>query len=77
MGLIFGDRWADPIMRGPQGNTEEGEKFRSEFGEMSNIRKFADNALCESVCWVEDTSTLIDAENLSIGERYMNFICYE
>lgn len=77
VGLIFGDRWADPIMRGPQGNTEEGEKFRSEFGEMSNIRKFADNALCESVCWVEDTSTLIDAENLSIGERYMNFICYE
>ncbi|KAI6184212.1 Origin recognition complex subunit 1 [Aphelenchoides bicaudatus] len=79
LGLIFGDRWAEPIMRGPPANTFEGKKFRTDFGEMSEIRKFADNALCESVCWVEmDENNLpCDTSDTSIGEKYMNFVCYK
>lgn len=66
-------------MRGPPANTEEGKKFREEFGEMSDIRKFVDNALCESVCWVEtdENNFPSDSLELSMIERYLNFICYK
>jgi hypothetical protein len=79
LGLIFGDRWAEAIMRGPPANTEEGKKFRKDFGEMSEIRKFADNALCESVCWIEidENNFPCNTSDISIGERYMNFVCYK
>lgn len=79
MGLTLGEKWIDPIFRGPQANTPEGKKFRDDFGEMSEIRKFVDNALCESVCWIgtDENNFPNDDSELSIVERYINFICYK
>jgi hypothetical protein len=66
-------------MRGPSANTEEGKKFRADFENMSEIRKFADNALCESVCWIGTDENNVPNDDLgfSIVERYLNLICYK
>jgi len=43
---------------------------------LSDIRKFPDNALCESVCWTSTDENEREISKLTIVEKYMNFICY-
>ncbi len=78
---MLGDNWADPLMRGPHANTDEGMEFRNEFGDRSEIRKFLDNALCEAVIWVKMDSHGFplseDQSDISICERYLNFVLQE
>lgn len=45
------DGWDSSLIRGPQAKTKEAEDFRKFWGEKSELRKFADNAICEAVTW--------------------------
>ncbi|CAD5209795.1 unnamed protein product [Bursaphelenchus okinawaensis] len=79
--LSLGEDWADPLFRGPQSNTPEGKEFRSQFGDLSEIRKYADNSLCETVEWVKMNKNAYPEENedilKSIPQRWLEFIVYK
>ncbi|KAK0424612.1 hypothetical protein QR680_008751 [Steinernema hermaphroditum] len=59
IGMELQNNWNNPITRGPVANTPEGADFRKFWGKRSELRKFADNTICEAVVWAENGSTTI------------------
>lgn len=43
------------LERGPPADDPLASEFRQFWGEMSNLRRFMDGAICEAVVWTADT----------------------
>uniref|UniRef100_A0A1I7YL18 Nucleolar protein 6 n=1 Tax=Steinernema glaseri TaxID=37863 RepID=A0A1I7YL18_9BILA len=59
LGMELQNGWDNPITRGPVANTPEGAEFRKFWGERSELRKFADNTICEAIVWAENGAAVI------------------
>ncbi|CAD5214673.1 unnamed protein product [Bursaphelenchus xylophilus] len=81
LALALGEDWAEPIFRGPPSNTPEGKEFRNDFVDLAEIRKYADNSLCETVEWVKMNKNAHPDESedfkKSIPQRWLEFIVYK
>ncbi|TKR94170.1 hypothetical protein L596_008494 [Steinernema carpocapsae] len=53
-----------PLTRGPVANSAEGFEFQKFWGKRSQLRKFADNTICEAVVWAEDADSTIPVSAL-------------
>ncbi|VDM37097.1 unnamed protein product [Toxocara canis] len=49
--------WESTVTRGPPAKTPEAVEFRAFWGEISELRKFPDNAICEAVVWGADANS--------------------
>lgn len=49
--------WESSITRGPPAKLPEADDFRQFWGEVSELRKFPDNAICEAVVWDEHANS--------------------
>lgn len=49
------DNALSTLERGPSADSPEAHAFREFWGDMSNLRRFMDGAICEAVVWQEGT----------------------
>uniref|UniRef100_A0A914X0M9 Nucleolar protein 6 n=1 Tax=Plectus sambesii TaxID=2011161 RepID=A0A914X0M9_9BILA len=75
--LLFGvcldqDTVSTALTRGPPANDEAAKQFRQLWGERSEMRKFADNAICEAVVWQADNARLTRLIPAQIVKHLLN-----
>ncbi|XP_014206566.1 nucleolar protein 6 [Copidosoma floridanum] len=62
----------DIIEKGPEANLPEAEKFRKYWGSKSDLRRFKDSTICETVVWLKEDATL--AQRRTIPCRIIKYI---
>ncbi|VDK60842.1 unnamed protein product, partial [Gongylonema pulchrum] len=51
LGLRLAPKWNNPLTRGPPAKSAEAAHFREFWGDRCELRKYPDNAICETVAW--------------------------
>ncbi|VDK36644.1 unnamed protein product, partial [Gongylonema pulchrum] len=51
LGLRLAPKWNSPLTRGPPAKSAEAAHFREFWGDRCELRKYPDNAICETVAW--------------------------
>ena len=55
IGLLYDSNHGGAVERGPPADSPEASKFQKFWGESSELRRFADGAICEAVVWPAHT----------------------
>ncbi|KAL3993759.1 Nrap family protein, partial [Acanthocheilonema viteae] len=64
IGLRLSTKWNNLLTRGPPAKSSDAVHFRQFWGDICELRKFPDNAICEAVVWGSNNVTLLLCQHI-------------
>lgn len=64
IGFRLSTKWNNLLTRGPPAKSSDAVRFREFWGDICELRKFPDNAICETVVWSSSNVTTIICQHI-------------
>lgn len=64
IGFRLSTKWNNLLTRGPPAKSPDAVHFRQFWGDICELRKFPDNAICEAVVWNSSSVTVLICQHI-------------